>query len=1344
MAAQIPPDAPDSIAVGARPESAASQFDSQPPARRRGLVRWPQRLLAGLLAGLLAAAGLAAGGLWLWAGSEGSLATALDWVGRHQPLQVEGVRGTLRGGGTLQRLVWSQDGLQLQAEQAEWRWHPGALLWRRLHIERLSAHRLRIDDQRPADRPTARPPEALTLPLQVRVAELRVDELHWRGPPALRLDDIAGHYAYDGGQHRLTLERARFEQGRYRLHAAATAHAPIRLDLALTGALSATVPGGAAALPLTLQATLRGPLTELQAQADLQAAAPGTAPEPPALPPLLGFAARAPQQPPRAPTPPAAAAQASPQVRLSARLTPWAAQPVAEAHARVHALDLAALWSQAPHTWLNGALDLMPLPGTAQTGWALVADLTNPAAGPWDQGRLPVQALQADALWQDDTARVRTLKARAGGGTLELDGHWRRATEAAPPWQIDARLSGVDPAQLHGQLAAFPIDGTARLRGAGHATDFELALQARASPAPAAAPPASDALAHGLRALRLQSAHAQGRWDAGLLRLERLQLRSDDAELSGHAQWRLQGSDAPGGRAELRLSAPGLRTSAQGELHAQRGGGQLSAELSDAARALAWARRLPGSQRWLDDAQAQGRATLQARWRGGWRDPTLDARLSVPKLDWRGAGSPPLQLRELQLTADGRLAQARLDLRGQIAQGERRLRLALRASGGRSTPDTPLAQASWRVQVEPWQAEWHDPALGAGAWQLAGQGVLPLRWSPARGGQFEAGAGTLTITSPAPASQARLSWEPLRWQAGELDSRGRLSGLPQQWLERLAGTPLQDAGLSGDLVFDGAWQATLGRQLRLDARLARARGDLTLQLTDADTGVRSRLAAGLRQAQLSLRSDGPALTLDLLWDSERAGRVEGQLRTALVAGSDADGRTRWSWPPDAALAGSLRAQLPQIAAWSPLAPPGWRLGGALAAELQLAGTRAAPSVSGSLSADGVALRSVVDGLQFKDGRLRARLDGARLRIDEFSLAGVGASGSGGRLIASGEAAWRDGRPQAQLNATLQRLRVSARDDRQLSVSGALQAALDGRALRTTGRLTVDQALIVLPDDSRPTLGDDVIVRGPGGQVRAGRQADGRAPPPPGAPDAPARTPLNAHVDVQIDLGPEFRLRGMGIDTRLAGLLTLTADGPLTGLPHVRGTVRTVGGTFHAYSQQLRIERGQLLFQGAADNPALDILALRPQLGHDQRVGVQVAGTALLPRVRLYSAPALPDNQTLAWLLLGRPAPDTGAEAAMLQSAALALLGGREGRGLAARFGLDELSFSGTGDGELNQASVTLGKRLSERLYAAYEHSIAGTGGTLMIFYELSRRWSLRGQAGAENSALDLIFKLSFD
>ena len=129
-------------------------------------------------------------------------------------------------------------------------------------------------------------------------------------------------------------------------------------------------------------------------------------------------------------------------------------------------------------------------------------------------------------------------------------------------------------------------------------------------------------------------------------------------------------------------------------------------------------------------------------------------------------------------------------------------------------------------------------------------------------------------------------------------------------------------------------------------------------------------------------------------------------------------------------------------------------------------------------------------------------------------------------------------------------------------------------------------------------------------------------------------------------------------------------------------------------------------------------------------------------MRLYSQPRLPDSQALAWLVLGREAPESGAESALLQTAALALLGGREGRGLAASFGLDELSFS-NGESAVGEASVTLGKRLSDRLYAAYEHSLSGASGTLLIFYELSRRWTLRGQAG-ENAAIDLIFRLSFD
>ena len=169
------------------------------------------------------------------------------------------------------------------------------------------------------------------------------------------------------------------------------------------------------------------------------------------------------------------------------------------------------------------------------------------------------------------------------------------------------------------------------------------------------------------------------------------------------------------------------------------------------------------------------------------------------------------------------------------------------------------------------------------------------------------------------------------------------------------------------------------------------------------------------------------------------------------------------------------------------------------------------------------------------------------------------------------------------------------------------------------------------------------------------------------------------------------------------------------------------------------------FTGPFDNPSLNILAIRPKL--TQRVGVQITGTALLPRVRLYAEPDLPEAEKLAWLVLGRSAAGGGAEAAVLQQAAMALLGGENASGgIAGRLGLDELSVSGASDvgsGGASAATVTLGKRISQNFYVAYERSLAGTLGTFSIFYDLSERFTLRASTG-EKSAVDLIFKLSYD
>ena len=123
------------------------------------------------------------------------------------------------------------------------------------------------------------------------------------------------------------------------------------------------------------------------------------------------------------------------------------------------------------------------------------------------------------------------------------------------------------------------------------------------------------------------------------------------------------------------------------------------------------------------------------------------------------------------------------------------------------------------------------------------------------------------------------------------------------------------------------------------------------------------------------------------------------------------------------------------------------------------------------------------------------------------------------------------------------------------------------------------------------------------------------------------------------------------------------------------------------------------------------------------------------------------------------APHLGflAEGALLtaQVCALALIGSKGGAtgGIADAFGLDEISLRGGSNGDAvpttgsstgaTGATVTLGKRLSRDFYVAYERSLAGTVGTLSIFYDLSRRFTLRGQTG-EQSAIDLIFTLRYD
>lgn len=1273
--------------------------------------RWTKALAAFALVLLLALL-LAFGSVWWWSGTEGSLATALRWATRTQPVTADGVSGSLRAGGQVQTLTLQQDGLQVLATDVVLAWDPLSLLKGSLKLDRLAAATVRIDDQR-ASAPAAGPPASVALPFRLTLDAFSVGQLVWVGPPSFEASALAGRYAFDGTHHRLDLSGARVATGTYSGRVSLLATGDLSLDAVLQGVLDTAVPGSAKRLPLSFDATAQGPLADLNAKAELQLSTPS------------------------------ARAGITPQVSAAARITPWAAQPLPQADASFRALDLASLWPTAPQTGLSGTLSVRPVAATANA-WQLQTDVRNSLPGPWDQQRLPLDKLQAEGEWRDGVAMVRSLQATLGGGEIRASGQWSETSSAAAnaqDWQAQATLKNVNPAALYTQFAALPVDGSAQLSGRAGAVNFDASLKASGASGAAARGKASTS---PIGNLRLRDAAAKGRWAGDTLTLTQVQVRTDDATLAGAIE--LQPA-IPSGKGRLTLNAPGLEAQVNGELREARGGGELSLRGRDAGQALRWLQRLPGMPAAVRTASASGRADLQLAWQGGWRDPAVQAQLDMPSLDWTPAPpAQPLKVRAVQASLSGRLSQAELKAQGRIEQGQRRYTLQTTASGGRTGPArASLAASGWLALVQQLSLSLEDPALGPGAWRLASRRPVPLKWTPtSKGGALEADAGEAVLSAPARGasgsagsapSQAVLAWQPIKYGGGQLLTAGTLTGLPLAWIELIAGPQLAGAGLAGNMVFDGRWDAALGATLRIKASLVRSSGDISVQ-ADTAQGPATRVAAGVKEARLTLDSNGDALTMALRWDSERAGTADGQLTTRLVRSA----ATGWAWPEDAPLNGQLRAQLPRIGVWSVLAPPGWRLRGSLAANVAISGNRAAPQLSGTLQADDLALRSVVDGIEFGNGRLRATLDGTRMRISEFMLQGAGDKGAGGVLRAQGEAGWVQGKPQVLLNAKLERLRASLRTDRQITLSGDIQAKLEGKAAAFTGALRVDQASILLPDESTPQLGDDVIVRSSGGEA-AGKKA-------------PAETSASGNTDdkngrslklaVQLDLGDNFRIQGKGLDTRVRGKLALNAEA--VDALRLTGTVTTVGGQYRAYGQRLDVEQGLLRFTGAVDNPTLDILAIRPNL--TQRVGVQILGTALLPRVRLYAQPELPDAEKLSWLVVGRASASGGAEAALLQQAAIALLGSKAGqsRGLAASLGLDELSFRGsetTASGSTNEGAVTLGKRFSRNFYAAYERSLSGALGTLFVFYDLSQRFTIRAQAG-EQSAVDLIFTLPFD
>ncbi len=1119
----------------------------------------------------------------------------------------------------------------------------------------------------------------------------------------------------------------------------------------------------------------------------------------------------------------AATAEVGPmQADVEASIMPWRSQPLLAAKAQLQNLDVSAFWPQGPRTLLTGQLQAGPdetMPTAADLEaqpWKLNTRFSNALPGPWDRQRLPVAELTAridfdGQQWQVDDSRI-----QIGKGHIALGGQFTPSTQL---FEGLATVEQLNPADLYSTLEASPLQG--RISAKAVQADVD-------SSDPAASKIVFDASLQSAggkrdsRALRIQTLAASGQWQAPLLQLEKLQLQALQASVDARAvEFNTETQQA---KARLKAAAPGAQLSIEGQMGPASGAVQSQLQLGSMRTLTQWLSKLPGVKDPLGGAQLDGSADLQLALKGGWENllkrlsapqgaviPAsglqIQAKLRAEKIRYLPAGAAAEQsavLPALALSIDGSPENAKIGLTAQAQQAGKSIQLDTALQAGLAS-GKGIAPLDWQASLEKLQAQLTPDKNKPGPWVAQLQPGASVQIQQRTSGStvlstvYQLSAGKLQITPPK-LSLRRTSSEPLppaqlTWEASSVTragsgqwgvrSAGKALGIPLAWVDAFSlgddDPPLEAAGISGDLSFNARWNLdTLGKDLKADLTVERASGDLRLAVDDGSSttviqttgptatragGTRTRQIGGagmrsrIKDMRLNVQAQGSQVNAKLLWDSERAGKLSADLRTQLSYQQDG-----WTLPATAPLSGQLHANMPDMGLWSLFAPPGWRIQGSLAADASISGTLQDPKWQGDIKADGLNIVSLLDGVDLRDGILRAKLQGTRLDITELRLKGgkgsqariLGYSGNltrapedGGQLTGSGYAQFTPPGTGAEaglsmnLQAKASKLQVLVRADRQVSVSGDLQARLEQGQFTLRGDLKVDRASIILPEESAPSLDKDVVVRS--AASRKAEEEERRRSEQQARKEQARATPRKVpDILVKLDMGRDFALQGFGITTRLLGQLEVRGASYIGGPPSVTGEIRTEEGRYRAWGQSLNVETGLIRFNGPYNNPSLDILALRPNIA--VKAGVQVLGTASAPRVLLYSDPALPDAEKLSWVVMGRDPASGGASSALLQQAAMALLaGGNSSSGkIAGSLGLDEVGFKGGGDGtDAAGAALTMGKRISDKLYLTYEQSLSGAMGIIYIFYDLSRSVTLRAQTGM-TSAMDIVYTVRKD
>lgn len=670
-------------------------------------------------------------------------------------------------------------------------------------------------------------------------------------------------------------------------------------------------------------------------------------------------------------------------------------------------------------------------------------------------------------------------------------------------------------------------------------------------------------------------------------------------------------------------------------------------------------------------------------------------RLQNLALDAKVSLADPMQSHITLNATQGRFEQQRLQqLALELSGNQHAHQLSLQLSADDISADLLLTGTLKNNQL--WQGQFEQVALEtpAGPWQLV---------------------DTLPLSVGIPKQQLMLAKHCWQQAPTQLCLNEDASISAQAAAAKLSLTDYQLAQLNpllpyastlqGDLALDVTLDWKNGQAPSVNANITGSSGTFTQQLDVPISMSWSQLALNAALAQHQLRSQ-----LDLQLGTQ------GNLHAQLLV-SDLD-------KTDKPLRAELNLNQLTLDFLKPLLDEYSELSGVISSQLSVNGSLAEPELQGELRLDALKVKGKLAPTDIENADLIVHFRG-----DQAALNGQVKTPEG-LIDLSGEANWQElDNWQAALNIKGDALRLQV-PQAELFVKPDLQITAQPGRSKVSGLIQIPNATITvdsLPQNAIGLSADQILLNR---QLQPITEA--------------ATSQFALETDIRVQLGPRVRLSAFGLKTRLIGDLRVQQQ---QVNPTVRGEVALQDGTFRAYGQDLLIRQGKMTFNGPADQPFLNVEAIRnpANMEDDVIAGIRVTGPADEPVISIFSEPSKPQANALSYLIMGRDLDSESGSAA--NSVTTSLIGmsiassGKLVGEIGEAFGVSDLTLDTEGAGDNSQ--VTVSGYLTRDLQLKYGIGIFQPIGQFTLRYRLMRSLFLEAISGLDN-AVDLLYKFEFD